>query len=89
MMNELSKIGISFEDVSDDELKMFCPEKLPYFSEENPIVFNNYGDHRIAMALSLLSMKIGAISMENIDVVSKSYPRFFEDSCILRLCERE
>ena len=89
MMNELSKIGISFEDVSDDELKMFCPEKLPYFSEENPIVFNNYGDHRIAMALSLLSMKIGAISMKNIDVVSKSYPRFFEDSCILRLCERE
>ena len=89
MMNELSKIGVGFEEISDDELKMFCPEKLPYFSEENPIVFNNYGDHRIAMALSLLSMKIGAISMENIDVVSKSYPRFFEDSCILRLCERE
>ena len=78
MMNELSKIGISFEDVSDDELKMFCPEKLPYFSEENPIIFNNYDDHRIAMALSLLSMKIGTISMENTDVVSKSYPDFFK-----------
>ena len=78
MMNELSKIGISFEDVSDDELKMFCSEKLPYFSEENPIIFNNYDDHRIAMALSLLSMKIGTISMENTDVVSKSYPDFFK-----------
>ena len=78
MMNELSKIGISFEDVSDDELKMFCSEKLPYFSEENPIIFNNYEDHRIAMALSLLSMKIGTISMENADVVSKSYPDFFK-----------
>ena len=78
MMNELSKIGISFEDVSDDELKMFCPEKLPYFSENNPIIFNNYDDHRIAMALSLLSMKIGTISMENADVVSKSYPDFFK-----------
>ena len=78
MMNELSKIGISFEDVSDDELKMFCSEKLPYFSEENPIIFNNYDDHRIAMALSLLSMKIGTISMENADVVSKSYPDFFK-----------
>ena len=89
MMKELSKIGISFEDVSDDELKMFCPEKLPYFSEENPIIFNNYDDHRIAMALSLLSMKIGTISMENTDVVSKSYPGFFEDSCTLRLCERK
>ena len=78
MMNELSKINIAFEDVSDDELKMFCPDELPYFTEENPIIFNNYEDHRIAMALSILSMKIGAISMENIDVVAKSYPGFFK-----------
>ena len=79
MMNELRKINISFEDVSDDELKMFCPDELPYFTEENPIVFNNYGDHRIAMALSILSTNIGAISMENTEVVSKSYPGFFEE----------
>ena len=78
MMNELSKINIAFEDVSDDELKMFCPDELPYFTEENPIIFNNYEDHRIAMALSILSMKIGAISMENVEVVSKSYPGFFD-----------
>ena len=71
MMNELMKINITFEDVSDDELKMFCPEELPYFTEENPMIFNNYEDHRIAMALSILSMKIGAISMENVEVVSK------------------
>ena len=77
MMNELMKINITFEDVSDDELKMFCPEVLPYFTEESPIIFNNYEDHRIAMALSVLTMKIGAISMENVDVVSKSYPDFF------------
>ena len=78
MMNELSKINIAFEDVSDDELKMFCPDELPYFTEENPIIFNNYEDHRIAMALSILSIKIGAISMENVEVVSKSYPGFFK-----------
>ena len=78
MMNELSKINIAFEDVSDDELKMFCHDELPYFTEENPIIFNNYEDHRIAMALSILSMKIGAISMENVEVVSKSYPGFFD-----------
>ena len=78
MMNELMKINIRFEDVSDDELKMFCPDELPYFTEENPIIFNNYEDHRIAMALSILSMKIGAISMGNVEVVSKSYPGFFD-----------
>ncbi len=78
MMNELMKINVSFEDVSDGELKMFCPDELPYFTEENPMVFNNYEDHRIAMALSILSMKIGIVSMENPDVVSKSYPGFFD-----------
>ena len=77
MMNELMKINITFEDVSNDELKMFCPNVLPCFTEEKPIIFNNYEDHRIAMALSVLSMKIGAISMENVEVVSKSYPGFF------------
>ena len=77
MMNELMKINITFENVSDDELKMICPEVLPCFTEENPIIFNNYEDHRIAMALSVLTMKIGTISMENVEVVSKSYPEFF------------
>ena len=78
MMNELMKINITFENVSDDELKMFCPNELSYFTEEKPIIFNNYEDHRIAMALSVLSMKIGVISMENVEVVSKSYPGFFD-----------
>ena len=78
MINELKKINISFDDVSDDILKMKCPESLPYFTEENPVIFNNYGDHRIAMALSILSLKIGAIEMENPEVVSKSYPEFFK-----------
>ena len=77
MMNELMKINITFENVSDDELKMICPEVLPCFTEENPIIFNNYEDHRIAMALSVLTIKIGTISMENVEVVSKSYPGFF------------
>ncbi len=78
MINELNKINFSFEDNSDDVLKMYCPEKLPYFTEETPITFNNYDDHRIAMALSILSLKIGAINMENPAVVSKSYPQFYE-----------
>lgn len=78
MMNELSKINVSFEQPSDDSLNMFCPKNLPYFTENEAVTFENYNDHRIAMALSLLSLKIGYINMENIDVVSKSYPDFFK-----------
>ena len=79
MINELKKINISFDEISEDVISMRCPETLPYFTEENPIIFKNYGDHRIAMALSILSLKIGAIEMENPEVVSKSYPGFFRD----------
>lgn len=79
MINELKKINISFDEISEDVIRMRCPETLPCFTEENPIIFKNYGDHRIAMALSILSLKIGAIEMENPEVVSKSYPKFFRD----------
>lgn len=79
MINELKKINISFDEISEDVIRMRCPETLPCFTEENPIFFKNYGDHRIAMALSIISLKIGAIEMENPEVVSKSYPGFFRD----------
>lgn len=79
MMNELSKLDIVFEEVSEDVLRMRCPGMLPCFSKDNPIIFNNYKDHRIAMALVPLAMKIGFIEMENTEVVSKSYPEFFEE----------
>ena len=77
-MNELSKLKVVFEDVSDDVLSMRCPERLPYFSEEEYVTFDNYKDHRIAMALVPLVMKSGHIEMENPEVVSKSYPMFFD-----------
>ena len=44
-----------------------------------PIKFDSHNDHRIAMALAPLAMKIGAIEINNADVVSKSYPNFWEE----------
>ena len=79
MMNELSKLDIVFEEITDDVLIMRCHDILPCFSKDNPIVFDNYKDHRIAMALVPLAMKIGFIEMENPEVVSKSYPEFYVD----------
>lgn len=46
---------------------------------DDTIVFDTYDDHRIAMALAPLAMKIGAIEINNADVVSKSYPNFWEE----------
>lgn len=46
---------------------------------DNPIIFDTYDDHRIAMALAPLTMRIGAIEINNADVVSKSYPDFWKE----------
>jgi 3-phosphoshikimate 1-carboxyvinyltransferase len=37
-----------------------------------------YNDHRMAMAFAPLALKTGII-IENAEVVSKSYPSFWED----------
>lgn len=42
-------------------------------------IFDSHNDHRIAMALAPLAMKIGAIEINNADVVSKSYPGFWKE----------
>ena len=48
--------------------------------------FDSHNDHRIAMALAPLAMKIGAIEINNADVVSKSYPGFWNDFSKLSKC---
>ena len=48
-----------------------------------PIVFDSHNDHRIALALAPLAMKIGAIEINNTDVVSKSYPNFWTEFKII------
>lgn len=47
--------------------------------KDHPITFDSHDDHRIAMALAPLAMKIGAIEINNADVVSKSYPNFWTE----------
>lgn len=79
MVAELNKIGVEFEKISDDILKMNALRNIPFFSEVNPVVFDSHDDHRIAMALAPLSMKIGAVEIDNAKVVSKSYPDFWGD----------
>ena len=38
-----------------------------------------HNDHRIAMSIAPLSMKVDSIEFDNKDVVNKSYPKFWED----------
>jgi 5-enolpyruvylshikimate-3-phosphate synthase len=79
MSTELSKIGVQFNRLSDDVMELVPASKLPYFSKNEPVIFDSHKDHRVAMSLSVLAMKIGAVKLLYPEAVSKSYPLFFSD----------
>ncbi|MBO2523133.1 MAG: hypothetical protein CW336_04645 [Bacteroidetes bacterium] len=61
------------------ELSMIGTDRVCLQDRVCPPVFDSHNDHRIAMALAPLAMKIGAIEINNAEVVSKSYPNFWEE----------
>lgn len=46
---------------------------------ETPIIIDTYNDHRMAMAFAPLCLIYNNLQINNADVVSKSYPTFWED----------
>lgn len=71
LQNELLKLNV--EIVNDEELisdNLFFPKFIE---------IETYHDHRMAMAFSLLSMMIEEVQINDESVVSKSYPRFWND----------
>lgn len=77
MQHELQKVNVHLDaqDESEGELNVY---QYGNFELNTPIVFSTYKDHRMAMALSILSTK-GKIALEDPDVVRKSFPGFFTE----------
>lgn len=79
--NELAKIGISLSKLPTVFSKNSGKE---YFLLEGNIVFNEmphfdtYHDHRMAMSLASLAL-MHEITINDYEVVSKSYPEFWDD----------
>ena len=71
---ELRKVGYVIEDRNDSELIWNGETCEPSFE---PI--DTYEDHRMAMAFAPLAIKFGKIEINNPEVVSKSYPNYWED----------
>lgn len=72
MKDELKKVGIDL-DIKDDEVIVKGELKA-----KDGVIFDSHNDHRILMALSILSSKMD-IKITNIECVNKSYPAFFND----------
>ncbi len=74
LQTELAKIGVKFIE-KNLSYKLDC-SKL-YFPER--ISINTYEDHRMAMAFAPLALKINKVEIEDMMVVEKSYPYFWDD----------
>ncbi|MSP85562.1 MAG: 3-phosphoshikimate 1-carboxyvinyltransferase [Flavobacteriaceae bacterium] len=72
LQTELSKLGASIS-VTDDSLTLMSSTNI--ISNQTIATYN---DHRMAMALAPLALKTN-INIENAEVVSKSYPDFWND----------
>lgn len=74
LQNELSKIGVSIF-VNNNNMEWDGKQN----KTDETIIFETYEDHRIAMALALVVIKIPNITIKNAKVVNKSYPLFWSD----------
>lgn len=78
LKNEYKKLGLNLEPDSPADLVPKIEFINPQFKASTDFRIDTYGDHRMAMTFAPLSMKLGAIRIENPDVVSKSYPQYWE-----------
>lgn len=74
LQTELAKTGVITEAEGDDALS-WDGRRRPI--TEMP-VFDTYNDHRMAMALAGVSVYIPGIVIRDAEVVTKSYPAFWE-----------
>lgn len=71
MCTELRRLGIDVEEYEDGMTIYPC-------SDIQPAIIQTYNDHRMAMAFSLIGLRVGGIAIENPACVSKTFPNYFE-----------
>lgn len=80
LINELAKLGFPLVYNESGELSWDGIKKETSSSLSN---IATYGDHRMAMAFAPLALIYGNIEIKNAEIVSKSYPSFWNDMEIL------
>lgn len=75
LINELHKLGYVLSAEGDNTLQ-WNGEKCQ--ADDVPIIAT-YDDHRMAMAFAPVSLKLPNITIEHPEVVSKSYPHFWDN----------
>lgn len=74
LARELRKLGAEVEERVDG-LRIVPPVTPP----RGPVEIDTYGDHRMAMAFSLVGARWPGVRVREPGCVAKTYPRFFDD----------
>ncbi len=74
LKTELAKVNVAFEEQNGSYY--LHPSQL---NLQRQLSFATYEDHRMAMSFAPLVIKAGRLSIEEPDVVIKSYPAFWKD----------
>ena len=74
LKREARKLGYVVEDRNGSEL-LWNGERCEPTGE----AIDTYEDHRMALAFAPFAMKLPGLAINNPEVVSKSYPKFWED----------
>ena len=80
LRDELFKIGAIIQ-IGENEISSVNYTPKP----ANTIILNSHNDHRLAMGFALLSCLDQSVQVSGMEVVDKSYPRFWDDLASLRL----
>ena len=67
---ELTRLGVKVEE-HEDGMTIYPCENI------RPATVQTYNDHRMAMALSLIGLRVPGITIENPGCVSKTFPNYF------------
>ena len=86
LADELAKLGVKLT-LGPDSLSW--DGKTPLTAHGSAPMLSPHGDHRIAMALALLALRIPKLRMQEPEVVAKSFPRFWQEvaPCIMQQTE--
>ena len=75
LKREMAKLGYVIHDANDSELYWDGERCEPQFE----LGIDTYEDHRMALAFAPFAMKQEGVIINNPQVVTKSYPKFWED----------
>ena len=86
LADELAKLGVKLT-LGPDSLSW--DGKTPLTAHGSAPTLSPHGDHRIAMALALLALRVPKLRMQEPEVVAKSFPCFWQEvaPCIIKQTE--